>query len=314
MTTDKHRNEPRVGIIILTWNQRGLTLDCLKSLYKMEYKNWFAIVVDNGSTDSTERAVRDEYPEVKVVVNHSNLGVAGGRNKAIPEALMAGAEWILFLDNDTLVDQAFLGELVKVATVDPHVGGVSPKIYCAEHPNVLDNAGGIFYRILFHARGVGSLEKDNGQYDRASDIDWISGCAGLFRGEVFERVGFLDHDFNPFYGEDVDFCIRVRKAGYRLVLCPSAHVFHRRPIERAHALSDIHNSACKRMLLLRKHANRVERITGLIFLLLHSIVYMPIRARKRQRLSRRYYNGLFKGVLDGLLFDISPERTKGQWS
>jgi len=293
-------DEPKVGIIILTHNQCNLTLDCLKSLYGMDYKNWFVIVVDNGSTDGTEQAIYDNFPEVVVIKNKTNLGVAGGRNKGIPVALQKGAEWILLLDNDTLVDRAFLRELVKVAITDPQIWGVAPKVYYAEYPDILDSAGGKFYKILFHARCLGSLKQDREQYNAMIDVDWIPGCAGFFKPEAFQTVGYLDQRFTPYAPEDVDFSLRVKQAGFRLVLAPSARVYHRRPPGKGFDLSKIKYSVRGRVLLLLKHAGLFEMLTGFVWLIFYATLYAPIRSRALRYFSARYYANVFLGLRDGL--------------
>ena len=121
---------PLVAIIVLTWNQRDLTLDCLASLAEMDYPEdrLQVIVVDNGSRDGTAAAVRERYPHVTVLENGDNLGFAEGNNVGIRHALQGPAEYIMLLNNDTVVDRQMLAELLTVMEQHPEVGIVGPKM------------------------------------------------------------------------------------------------------------------------------------------------------------------------------------------
>ena len=120
--------EPFVYIVLLNWNGWRHTLDCIRSLYGLEYTNWHAIVIDNGSTDDSVERIRQAFPGVSIVENHKNLGFAAGNNIGIRLALMGGADYVLVLNNDTTVAPDSVSELVRFAENHPQAGVMGPKI------------------------------------------------------------------------------------------------------------------------------------------------------------------------------------------
>jgi GT2 family glycosyltransferase len=120
---------PKVHIIILNWNQREMTVDCLNSLKKLDYADVEIVLVDNGSTDDSIEVIKENFPEITLIENKENLGVAGGRNVGFRYALQGSADYVLFLDNDTIVDKNFISELVKVGEDHKDAGIITGKIF-----------------------------------------------------------------------------------------------------------------------------------------------------------------------------------------
>jgi GT2 family glycosyltransferase len=217
---------PSVVVVVLTWNGRALTMDCLRSLEAVATPNVRVMVVDNASTDGTVAAIRARYGErVEVVVNAANLGYAGGNNAGIRRALDDGARFLLLLNNDTTVAPDFIDELLG-AMHDPAIGIAAPKIYFAEPSDRIWYAGGEIFLWRGIARHTGIRQTDRGQHDSARDVDYASGCALLARREVFERVGLLDESYRAYF-EDADLCVRAARAGFRVRYVPAAKVWHR---------------------------------------------------------------------------------------
>jgi GT2 family glycosyltransferase len=218
---------PRVAVVVLTWNGRALTLACLESLASLEYEAVTVIVVDNGSTDGTASAVRDRYGErVTIIENPRNLGFSGGNNVGIRRALADGADLVLLLNNDTTVDPGLVRRLVDVIRSSNDIGIVGPKIYYASPPDRIWFAGGEVSLSRGTTRHIGIRERDTGRYDSTRDVDYVTGCALMARREVFEAIGDLDPVFRAYY-EDADFCMRARRSGFRVVYVPSGKVWHK---------------------------------------------------------------------------------------
>jgi len=217
---------PGVAIILLNWNNGADTLDCLRSLKAIDYADYRIIVADNGSSDGSAAAIREAHPDVTLLENGKNLGFAAGNNAAIRLALEGAYDYVLLLNNDTVVDPGFLHALVAAAEADPAIGIVGPKIYYHGDPKRIWFAGGRVDFWLGETSHVGQNEPDAGRYDETKDTGFITGCALLIKRKTLEDVGLLDERMG-FYFEDNDLCARAREHGYRVVYTPKAVVWHK---------------------------------------------------------------------------------------
>ena len=220
---------PRVIAIILTWNQKEDTLRCLRSFRVVEYPNLLVILVDNGSNDGTRRAVKEEFPEVQIIANPVNAGVAGGRNIGIDFARKHLAyDYLLFIDNDTVVTRDFLRTLVQALEANPSAGIATPKVHLLDNDGIIDNAGGglvNFYTGRTFPRGHG--EVDRGQYDGLETPPCFPAGISLVRRAVIEKCQGFDLAFNPYGPEDLDFSLRAKAHGFTFRFVPKALVYHR---------------------------------------------------------------------------------------
>jgi hypothetical protein len=217
---------PLVYIILVNWNGKKDTLECLSSLRKVEYDNTRIVVVDNASTDGSVDAIRSEFSSVEILTNTVNLRFAGGNNAGIRHALEHGAHYVLLLNNDTIVDTMFLDELIRTAERDSGVGMVGAKVLYYSYPQRIWFAGGKIHWWSAWVAHDGIREEDRGQHDTERDVDYITGCCLLARRSVIEQIGMLDEHFFM-YGEDVDWGLRAQRAGYRLRVQPKAKIWHK---------------------------------------------------------------------------------------
>jgi GT2 family glycosyltransferase len=227
---------PLVYIILVTWNGKEVTLDCLASLRNIDYRNTIVVLVDNASSDGTAEAVRERFPQTVILENDTNLRFAGGNNVGIRYALDAGAQHILLLNNDTIVDRDFLSRMVERVTANPSTGVVVPKIYYHDAPTRIWFAGGeiSFWTGTMRHRGI--REIDRGQYERACTTDYATGCCMLVPAEVVRKVGMLDDSYF-IYTEDADWSLRIRRSGYMIRYEPGAKVWHRLSVSAGGHLS-----------------------------------------------------------------------------
>ena len=170
---------PRVCIVVLAWNRRADTLECLRSLARVAEPEIRVILVDNASSDGTVEAARQEFPRIELIETGENLGYTGGNNVGIRRALDLGAEYVLILNNDTVVAPESVRELLAVASRSERIGFVSPKIYFMDPPDRIWFAGARFCTWCGYGRMVGYREKDRARYDRVREIDRPCGCAML---------------------------------------------------------------------------------------------------------------------------------------
>ena len=149
-----------VAAVVLSWNRREDTIACLRSLAAAD-PSPHVIVVDNASTDGTSEAVRREFPEIELIENPANLGFAEGNDVGIRHALAHGAEHVLVLNNDTVVDMGFLTPLLEEAARRPDAGALSPKILFAEPGDLIWFAGAEYDpRSGYNGRHRGYRERD----------------------------------------------------------------------------------------------------------------------------------------------------------
>jgi len=217
---------PLTYIIILTWNGWNDTEECLRSLVPICGSGIRVLLVDNGSSDGTPEKARRSFPEVEVVENGGNLGFPGGNNVGIREALSRGAEFVVLLNNDTVVDKEFARELLFVARRDEKIGMVTSKIYFFDRPERIWFAGGDISTWTGRSRHAGFGEVDRGQFDHVEDIGRPCGCSLLVTRAYLKDVGLLDESLF-LYGEEIDWVLRARRKGYRCVLAPRSKVWHK---------------------------------------------------------------------------------------
>ncbi|MBZ5523544.1 MAG: glycosyltransferase [Acidobacteriia bacterium] len=213
-------------IIILNWNSYEVTLECLLSLRKMDYRNFEVVVVDNGSVDSSAEKLAESVPEIRLIRNSENLGFAGGCNVGMRDALARGVDYVLLLNNDTVVAADFLSQLVCVAESDAKIGVLNPKMYFFDRPDRLNYAGGVHKLFRLFPKVIGLRERDDGQYDQIREVSFLSGCALLMKAEVVRRIGVLEEVYFHFY-EDIEWSLRAIQAGFKGVYVPKAVLWHK---------------------------------------------------------------------------------------
>jgi GT2 family glycosyltransferase len=218
---------PLVFIVVLNWNGKDDTIECLRSLQKLDYQNYEIVVIDNGSSDGSEDAIRSLFLSVKVVQTGSNLGYATGNNVGISYALSHGAEYVWLLNNDTTVEQNALKTLVATAKTDSQIAFVGSKIYFYDKPNVIWCVGGTI-NLVDGGRtdhpGIGQV--DTGQFENMSDVGYVSGCSLLASKYAISAIGLIPEEYFLYF-EETDWNLVAQRKGFRTVLAPSSIVWHK---------------------------------------------------------------------------------------
>ena len=215
--------DANIVIVVLNWNNKQDTLTCLQSLQPVEGST---IVVDNGSTDGSQEAIRKKFPNCTLIETGINLGYAGGNNVGISHALKQGAEYILILNNDTVVDPQILDAFLAGFRKYPKAGIFGGKVYRMDTPDQLDHFGATWNRKRKEFDFFGHRETEQGQFQESIELDYVCGTAIVIKREVFEELGLFDPRFFLFW-EEADFCFRARKAGFAVRTCPEAKVWHK---------------------------------------------------------------------------------------
>lgn len=216
----------RVVVVVLNWNSYGVTADCLRSLRRSSHADLTVLLVDNGSVDGSPEQLETEFPEAIVLRNSRNLGFTGGMNAGMRHAPISDADYVLLLNNDTIVDPEAISEMVRALEADPHAALACPKIYFWDVPEILWFAGGRLSCWNGIGVNIGRRVRDRGQYDVPGEISFANGCAVLLRRSALETLGLFDPDLFA-YAEDVDYSFRALRSGQRMLYVPQARIWHR---------------------------------------------------------------------------------------
>ncbi len=217
---------PRVAIVILNWNGRNFLVDCMKSLEDIDYPNCEIIVVDNASTDDSVGEVRKLFPSTLIIANNENLGFSEGNNRGIRLALERGSDYILLLNNDTLLrNHSFLDVLVDYLEENRQAAAVGPLILYPDS-DIIWSAGGKLHTVLGICSHVGKKKPVQNFLAREPyEVDYLPGCCILVGKEAFSRVGLLDSDYFLYF-EDLDWCWRARRTGLKCMVTPIDAIYH----------------------------------------------------------------------------------------
>jgi GT2 family glycosyltransferase len=165
------------------------------------------------------------YPNVQVINLEKNLGYAGNNNVGIEMALKQWADWVFVLNEDIVLEADCLEKLIEVAECDPKIGILGPLVYHHNEPKVIQSAGGVLGKH-WQSIHLGKDEPDRGQFNTPLPVEWISGCAILVKREAIQQAGMLDGSFF-IYWEETEWCIRISRAGWKIVNVPQAHIWHK---------------------------------------------------------------------------------------
>jgi GT2 family glycosyltransferase len=304
---------PKVAIILINWNNFPDTAECLKSLQSIDRHNFepYIIVVDNGSEKTEADLVRktgEMYP-YEFIGNDTNKGYVVASNMAIAKAYSdPKIGYILQLDNDTVVRPDTISKMVELAESDTNIGVVGAKIFYYNDPTRLQWVGESLNFWVGEVTGLTQSFKRifskesivTDKYNKVRDVDFIVSWCSLTRRQVYEKVGLLDESF--FFGwEDNDFCLRARKAGFRLVWTPEATLLHK--YSSANALDGHlqYHGPKTRFKFMRKHATKPQLISFyLYYALVHfwlATAYYLLWVRK-PKIYLRFLRGTAEGALN----------------
>ena len=288
--------EPLIVCVVLNKDRREDTLECLSSLHAGTYRHLRVILLDCQSTDGSVEAVRAQFPETTIVDLQQNLGYAGNNNVGIEAALSMGARWVFVLNEDTVLAPECVAELVAFGEREG-AGIVGPLVYHHGEPEVIQSAGGSLNR-RWENDHIGKDQPDTGQFRAPRDVEWISGCAIMVRADLIRAVGALDARFF-YYWEETEWCVRARKAGWRIVTVPAARIWHK-GVQRDYRPkpSVTYYATRNRLLLLSKHHAPVGAWLTAWGQTARTLVSWSVRPRWRHM--REHRDAMWSGVVDFL--------------
>ncbi len=341
-------NVPTVAIIVLNWNGWENSIECLESIFQIEYRNYHLILVDNASKDDSIEKIREycsgtikpessyvsytdqnkpinvkemDYPEndqtevkdisVNSSLNHDksllfikndkNYGFAEGNNIAIRFAIKTiNPDYVLLLNNDTVVDKKFLHELIRVANKRDNIGFIGPKIYYYipdEISTTVNFAGGELNGLTFQPNPLGADQLDDGSFDSEKLVDYVEGSCLLIKNDLIDEVGVLDPEYFT-YWEEIDWCFRGKKAGYDAFYAPKAIIWHKGSASDLSANS-IYYMIKNRFLFIKKNAQTIQLFTSMLYyfgyyfwIILLSVALIHRDDNKQRSFLRGTYDGL----------------------
>jgi GT2 family glycosyltransferase len=295
-----------VAVILVNWNGYYLTKRCLHSLEKVSYVNHSIIVVDNASEDGSYNKLKNEFNKPIFLRNQKNLGFTGGNNTGIAYAMEKGFDYILLLNNDTVVNPDFMEPLLNLAIQNPDTGMVQPLILNLDSADRIWSAGGKMLQSLGIAKTLGdnAVLKDYPLEDRK--IDWATGCCILIPKVIILQVGTLENSFFAYF-EDVDWSLRIREAGFKIYFSSKSIIYHQGSAssKKAHdegVLSPkvFYLHARNQLFLLRRHSRFPEAILSWTYHFLKYVAWMSyfcLRGRFKKMKS------VARGIRDGILLD-----------
>lgn len=306
---------PFAVFIVPTWNRRGEVLACVESILATDYQDFAVVVVDNGSVDGTSEALAARFGDRVVTIRHpENRGYAGGNNSGIRWAMERGAAYVCLVNNDARVEPGYLRAMVDAALADSRIAAIGSRNLELEDPRRLWGAFGELTWGPFIVRTAGQGQADGPSWRVRRDVDWVIGNGSLWSCAAIAEVGLLDEELFA-YHDDVDWCVRFRRAGYRVVYAGDIAIAHRgggtSDIREEHFFPLPYYLGRNGILFARKHGSAAERLryacwSGAAMLArwlravaTRSLPFLP----QRDREGHRYWDwevSYARGVVDGL--------------
>lgn len=330
-------NFPRVAIIVLNWNGWRDTIECLESVFQLNYPNYSVVLVDNHSTnDSINKIVsyakgnievesnffeysadnkplnyqilkKDEISNISniqltLIANKENEGFAEGNNIGIRFAMKnLEVDYVLLLNNDTVVDKYFLDPLIKEGESSNKIGLLGPKIYYYDYPNVIWCVGGKIDWKFARGLHVGNKEVDQGQYQIKTQFDYISGAALLIKKEVLESTGLLDKKYFLYF-EETDLELRALIQGYGNIYVPESKIWHKVSRSGGGISKEVglYYITRNRWLFMKRWAKNSDYLIFFILQIFAALILpiILIICYKNKKLFLAYYKGLKNGITE----------------
>ncbi|MCF8307649.1 MAG: glycosyltransferase family 2 protein [Bacteroidales bacterium] len=284
---------PLVSIVTINYNHSEVTAECLESLKKITYPHIEIILVDNASPNEDASWLKEKYPYLHFIQSNKNLGFAGGNNLGIRKTI---GEYILLLNNDTVVEPDFLEPLVDKCRQNPDAGAVSPKVRYHHTPEMLQYAGYTHIdKFTVRNKAVGFNQIDNGQYDKDRMTYYPIGAAMLLPRKVIEDVGLMSDIFFLYY-EEMDWGYRIRKTGRKIFYVHNSLVWHKESIATGFdSPMQVYYLNRSRILYMRRNNKGLSYLAAFFYLLFISIPknYLYYLIRRKPELLEAYHKAIF---------------------
>jgi len=282
---------PKVGVVILNWNNYRDTARCLDSFGSVTYANYLIYVVDNGSIDDSALRLGENFKNdfIRCILNPENLGFASGCNKGIAQALADGCEYLLLLNNDCIIcDPGFLDKAVEFAESRPECGIEGGKILFWPETDRIWSTGG-YVKLIGAEKHIGHNKLDRGQYEVVRERKFISGAFMLIKREVVAAIGLLPEAY--FFGkEEWEYSLRAARTGFKVFYNPKVTVYHE--ASHSHVWNDptyVYNGTLSHILFRKRNNGRIRFTLWVLLLELYLRFFFWVKYRLQK-------SGYVKGI------------------
>jgi GT2 family glycosyltransferase len=209
---------------MLNWNQADLTIGSIESLLQQQNVDLKFILVDNFSEDDSINKIQNNFPWIEIIKNNHNLGFAKGTNVGIMRALEENAQDLLIINNDIFADALMIDKMFQQKRNG--VGIIAPLIFYHQKSNIIWAKGGNINPLLLDLIGPIDMKTPIIVSHEPYLVDFMPSCAWLVPSRIFQEIGLLDERFFIYY-DDIDFCLRLKKSGYKVMVVPEAKLWHK---------------------------------------------------------------------------------------
>lgn len=294
-------NLPAVYIVILNWNGLEDTLECISSLEKLTYTNVKIIVVDNGSGNNEAETIEQKFPAATVLKQAENIGFCGGCNVGIKYALENNADYVMLLNNDTLVSLDLLGNLLTGMNDLDNVGAISPLIlwYPEKEKIWFSHAEWKKERAafsLFKATDNYSKLKDSSPYE----TEFTCGCCLFASADMFRQEGLFDERYFAFFDE-AEWCARLKRKDFKFYVVPTATIFHKGS-RSTPGLVSTYLMTRNRLLWMKENLSFRNRLQSFPFLTKNLLgQFLNILGLTKEHMSKQHSRAIIQGYKDYFL-------------
>lgn len=302
-----------MSIITVNYNSLEVTKELLESVFENSYQNTEIVVVDNASRNNPSSEIARDFPSVKALRSEENLGFAGGNNLAIPHC---HGEYFLFINNDAELNDGVIESLIDLFESDPSIGIASPKL-CYYNtipelvPDVIQYAGTTeVHPFTGRNSTIGERKTDNGEFDQPIETAYCHGAAMMIPRKVLEEVGPMSEDYFLYY-EELDWCERIKKAGYKVFVDNRVKVYHKESISVSKVgAAKTYYLNRNRILFMRRNKSTGQFLMFCLFLLFVAIPKNCLRFLKRREFDnlKAYCNAVKWNFTEGKNISKSDSR------
>lgn len=226
MTIDSFENKYKIGIILVNFNGKLYNEQCINSIKLSTYSNYSIYVVDNNSSDNSVEILKEKFRDgITIIENDDNLGFSCANNIGIKKALDDGCNYILMLNNDTVIENNMIEEMLDISLKN-HGSVVSPKIYYYDNKHIIWSAGGNINWVKGLPIQYGIDKVDSNEFSYEREVQFATGCCILIPKGVIEKIGLLSDKYFLYY-EDTDYSIRMINGGVKIIYAPNAKMYHK---------------------------------------------------------------------------------------